>query len=87
MARSDPDPTNDLGVLVGWLSRPAGDRIVLTMQSAKTVPDGPGDVDEKRYFLSKEQAVLLGNTLYELAGATPPRRSKPDLIERIFARG
>ena len=87
MAQSDLETMPDLGVLVGWIARPAGDRIVITMQSAKTVPDGPDDVDEKRYFLSKEQAVLLGNTLYELAGATPPRRSKPDLIERIFARG
>ncbi|TMM49716.1 hypothetical protein [Qipengyuania marisflavi] len=90
MARSDPEPRTpgaadqDFGILLGWTADPAGERVALKLQSASKRPDDAEDVREYRYFLSKEQAVLLGNYLYTLAGETAPRRKRPGFFERLF---
>ncbi len=69
-----PSTDEDSGVLLGWVSSPAGQRIALLMQSARKKPDQPDDVRDFRYFLTREQAVQLGNYLYGLAGETAPKR-------------
>ena len=81
---SESDPDRDYGVLLGWKSAPAGNRFMLTMQSTRETPKGPEDVREFRYFITKQQAVLLGNYLYTIAGETAPVRKKRGLIERLF---
>ena len=81
--RKDPSDEN-FGILLGWESSPAGDRIALKMQSTRRIVEREEDVCEYRYFLSKEQAVQLGNYLYTLAGETAPVRKKRGLIERMF---
>ena len=82
--KPETDLDRDFGVLLGWDSGPAGDRIMLIMHSARKTPDTNDDVRDFRYFLSKEQAVLLGNYLYGLAGETAPKRKSRSLIERLF---
>ena len=58
-----PSADEDFGVLLGWDSIPAGQRIMLLMQSARKTPDKPDDVRDFRYFLTREQGVQLGNYL------------------------
>lgn len=57
---------------------------MLTMQSTRKAPESQDDVREFRYFITKEQAVLLGNYLYMIAGETAPARKRRGLIERLF---
>lgn len=85
---TDParSPDIDFGILLGWKAEPAGTRIALKLQSTRKVIEKSEDVREFRYFLSKEQAVQLGNYLYTLAGETAPVRRRPGLIDRLFAR-
>ena len=74
----------EFGILLGWDSAPAGERIALRMQSTRKVVESAEDVHEFRYFLSREQAVQLGNYLYTLAGETAPVRKKRGLIDRLM---
>ena len=85
-AENETDPERDFGVLLGWEADPAGERVMLRMQSARKTPGSPDDVREFKYFMTKEQAVLLGNYLYGLAGETAPVRKRPGLLDRLFAR-
>ena len=88
MARSDEVEAkraeDDFGVLLGWESSPAGERIMLLLQSARKTPLSDEDVRDFRYFLTREQAVLLGNYLYTLAGESAPRRKKRGFIEKLI---
>ena len=36
--------------------------------------------------LNKDQAVQLGNVLFELSGRLPPKTAKPPLLDRMLAR-
>ena len=84
MAQRKDTSDENFGILLGWESSPAGNRIALKMQSTRKIVEREEDVREYRYFLSKEQAVQLGNYLYTLAGETAPVRKKRGLIERMF---
>lgn len=79
-----PSTNEDSGVLPGWDSSPAGQRIALLMQSARKKPDQPDDVRDFRYFLTREQAVQLGNYLYGLAGETAPKRKSRGFLEKLI---
>lgn len=79
----DPSDEN-FGILLGWSSSPAGERIALKMQSARKIVEREEDVREYRYFLSKEQAVQLSNYLYTLAGETAPIRKRRRFLEKLF---
>lgn len=80
----DGNHDDDFGILLGWKADPAGERIALMLQSTRKVVEARGDVREFRYFLSKEQAVQLGNYLFGLAGETPPYRKRTSFIERLL---
>jgi len=43
-------------------------------------------VREFRYFLTKEQAVQLGNYLFTVAGETVSARKRPGFIERFLSK-
>jgi biofilm regulator BssS len=76
----------DFGVLLGWIGNPAGQNIMLKMQSSRDKPRSDDEVTEFKYFLSKQQALQLGNFLYRMSGETAPTRKKPPLLERIMSR-
>ncbi|UOR15115.1 hypothetical protein [Qipengyuania aquimaris] len=78
-----PTDKDAFGMLLGWKADPAGEKIALLMQSTSKVVDSSEDVREYRYFMTKQQAVQLGNYLYELAGETAPKR-KRGWMERLF---
>lgn len=65
------------GALVGWSAERLGSRMALKIQSVQTPPPhGPEDIRSFLYVLDKNQAVQLGNYLFEVAGQTPPRRKR-----------
>ena len=76
----------DFGILLGWSADPAGKRIALKLQSTRKVVESEEDVREFRYFLTKEQAVQLGNYLFTIAGETAPARKRPGFVERFLSR-
>jgi biofilm regulator BssS len=77
----------DFGVLLGWIANPAGQNIMLKMQSSREKPRSDEEVQEFRYFLSKQQAIQLGNFLYRMSGETAPVRSKAPFLDRLLGRG
>lgn len=81
---SESKERETFGMLLGWRADPAGEKIALLMQSTSKVVESDGDVREFRYFLTRQQAVLLGNYLYGLAGETPPSGRGKGLFERLF---
>lgn len=83
MSREDEEK-DSFGMLLGWKADPAGDNISLLMQSASKVVEGQKDVREFRYFMSKQQAVQLGNYLFRVAGETAPVRPKRGFFARMF---
>ena len=42
------------------------------------------ELSGNRYFLTKQQAVQLGNFLYGVAGETPPTQKKRGFIQRLM---
>ena len=59
---------------------------MLRLETATTVPESQDDVLVSRLVLNKQQAVQLGNMLYEMSGSLPPKMAKPSWLERKLAR-
>ena len=65
------------GALVGWTHQDLGDRLMVLLQSARSADLGrEAPLDEFRYFMTKNQAVVLANYLYGLSGRLPPSRKR-----------
>jgi hypothetical protein len=80
------DADRDFGALLGWTADKFGDRVVLRLQSARQSL-APGEEPRQfTYFLKREQAVLLGHFLYNLAGETPPRSPTRSNLARLFGK-
>ena len=79
---SESKERETFGMLLGWRADPAGEKIALLMQSTNKVVESDEDVREFRYFLTRQQAVQLGNFLYGVAGETPPARKKRGLLDK-----
>ncbi|WAT17583.1 hypothetical protein OZN62_11735 [Aurantiacibacter sp. MUD11] len=74
----------DYGALVGWSTEKIGDRMTLRMQSVcKPGPHRRGDVHSQFYFMDKQQALQLGNYLFEIAGESKPQR-RPGWLARLL---
>ena len=83
MSREDEEK-GSFGMLLGWRADPAGENIALLLQSSSKIVKDDADVREYRYFMSKQQAVQLGNFLYRVAGETAPVKHKRGLIDRLL---
>lgn len=67
----------DFGALVGWSHQDLGDRLMVRLQSSRTPVQGPeAPLDEFRYFMTKNQAVVLANYLYGLSGRLPSAKRR-----------
>ena len=76
--------TEDFGALVGWTTTRTGDRVTLRMQSVdRPPPHKSGDVHSHFYVLDENQAVQLGNTLFEITDQTKPDRKGRGLLVRL----
>ncbi len=73
------------GALVGWSHQDLGEKLLLRIESIGS----PAAVQEHapdvlRLLLTKQQAGVLGNYLFEISGQTPPRKSDRSLLKRLF---
>lgn len=84
MAEGKNRGDENFGILLGWSSTPAGERIALKMQSTRKIVESDEDVREFRYFLSKEQAVQLGNYLFTVVGETAPAPRRRGFFRRLM---
>jgi hypothetical protein len=76
---------DDFGVLVGWSAENLGDRTLLKLQSVRSAHRrSADDVREFRYFLSRNQAAVLANFLFEITGQTPPVARRRCWIRRLL---
>jgi hypothetical protein len=75
---------NNYGALVGWTSQDLGNRLLLRLESVTTAaPHTAGDVNSFYFVMDKNQAVQLGNNLFELAGQMAPRKHKRSWLDRV----
>ena len=77
---------DDVRVLVGWTAEDFGSNMVLRLETVTNLPQSKEDVLVSRLVLNKQQAVQLGNMLYEMSGQLPPKTAKPSRLERMLAR-
>lgn len=76
----------DVRVLVGWTAQDYGSSMILRIETVTNMPENEDDVLVSRMVLNKEQAVQMGNMLYELSGKLPPKMAKPPLLDRMLSR-
>lgn len=78
------DTREDHGALVGWGAQNLGDRLVLKIQSVdKPPPHEEEDVHSFLYVMDRNQAVQLGNYLFDITGQTPPKRRR-NWLDRLL---
>lgn len=62
------------GVLINWGMQALGSRLDLKLQCAKsTRSDNIRALDDHHILMTREQAAVLANYLYEASGCRPPR--------------
>ncbi|QGN55472.1 hypothetical protein [Novosphingobium sp. Gsoil 351] len=71
------------GVLVGWTHQELGQKLVLNLQTIKQVGT-PDDIDRTTIMLTKNQAAVLGNYLFQIAGQTPPIPGERCWLRRVL---
>ncbi|WP_126176844.1 hypothetical protein [Tsuneonella rigui] len=76
MAKGTDIPA-DFGALVGWDHQDLGDRVMVRLQSTQHADLGSDStLDEFRYFMTKNQAVVLANYLYSISERLPQAKRK-----------
>ena len=66
---------------MGWEHIDLGDRVLVKLQSTRSRdPDAP--LDEFRYFMTKNQAAVLGNFLFGISGRLKPTERKRTWFRR-----
>lgn len=79
-------PVESYGALVGWKAEDLHDRIVLRMQFVhKPPPHCREDVHHSVLVIDKNQAVQLGNYLFQITGQTKPT-SRPSWFGRLIGK-
>jgi hypothetical protein len=75
------------GVLVGWTHREFNGRLNLQLQTIQSTRlASPDDADAHHFILTKNQAAVLANYLYQVSGQTPPRPHRRSWLKRVFGR-
>jgi hypothetical protein len=75
------------GALVGWTGESLGERVILKMESIRSAhPRSDDAVQDFRYVLTRSQAAVLANYLYEISGQTPARKHRRGWLARLLER-
>lgn len=83
MSQAGQDEEAPFGVLVGWEHVDLGERLLVKLQSTRSHPASePDALDEFRYFMTKNQAVVLANFLYAVSDRLPPAQRKHRWYQR-----
>ena len=73
------------GALVGWAHSEFKDRLNLKLQSIDPARQASGEEVDSHYFLmTRSQAAVLANYLFQISGQTPPRRRRRGWLARLW---
>ena len=74
------------GALVGWIHHEAGDRIMLRLESVRSVDAAERhDPDMFRILMTRQQAAVLGKYLMGLSGQTMTDSGREGWFRRFFS--
>ncbi len=83
--RNSGSKTSETAALVGWNTMHMGERLVLQLQSVTTPPPHKaGDVTSHYFVITQNQAVQLGNYLFQMTGQTAPRKHKRGVLDKLL---
>ncbi len=77
---------DEVRVLVGWTAQDYGASMILRLETVTNLPESEDDVLVSRMVMNQDQAVQLGNMLYEMSGRLPPKQRKAPLLDRVRRR-
>ena len=77
---------DEVRVLVGWTAQDYGASMILRLETVTNLPESEDDVLVSRMVMNKDQAVQLGNMLFEMSGTLPPKKGKAPLLDRMMGR-
>lgn len=73
------------GALVGWTHQELGDRILLRLESVRSIEAANAhEPDLYRMMLTKQQAAVLGNFLLKVAGSSAADPRDRSWFRRLF---
>ena len=76
---------SEFGALVGWTAERTGDRLTLRVQSVtRPPPHAVGDVRSNYFVLDRNQAVQLGNFLFDMVEQQRPVPRRRGLLARLL---
>ena len=71
------------GVLVGWAHHDLGQKLIVKLQTLKRA-DRSEEIDLLTVVLTKSQAAVLGNFLFDISGHSQPVRRERSWFRRVF---
>lgn len=91
MAESEsPAPPTAAGepfrVIVGWSHAPFSRGLQLKLQSRRAEGDAAGEVEDHRFLMTRNQALILARYLLEASGQTLPERVPDGPFRRLLRR-
>ena len=73
------------GVFVGWRHEVVGGRVILKLETVRSLQQSEQqDVDTQHLMMTENQALVLGQYLFNIAGKTPPKRHKRGWWARLL---
>lgn len=75
------------GVLAGWTHRELKEQLDLRLQTIRsTRREKPGEPDVHHIVMTRSQAAVLANYLFQIAGTTPPKRRRRGIMGKLLDR-
>lgn len=79
-------PDHPFRVIVGWNHAPFSRGIQFKLQSRRAEGDATGAVEDHRFLMTRNQALILARYLLDATGQTLPQRVREGPIRRMFRR-
>jgi len=73
-------------VIVGWNHAPFSRGLQLKLQSRRAEGDAAGVVEDHRFLMTRNQALILARYLLEASGQTLPERAPNGPLRRLLRR-
>ena len=73
-------------VIVGWSHQPFSRGIQFKLQSKRAEGDGAGAVEDHRFLMTRNQALLLARYLLDATGQTLPQRVREGPVRPLLRR-
>ncbi|MFC3173078.1 hypothetical protein ACFOD9_02315 [Novosphingobium bradum] len=80
----DEAPGEAFRVIVGWSHAPFSHGIQLRLQTRRAEGRRAGQVEDERFLITRNQALILARYLLDASGQTLPERIHEGPIRRFF---